>query len=309
MSLQHASGLTRIAPTPSGFLHLGNVYAFLVTAALAERHGLRIRLRIDDLDRTRFREAYLNDIFALLEALDLTWHEGPANSTAFLKEDSQLHRLDLYDGALQKLADAGKVYACSCSRADLVDGKHANAACRARNLSLHEPQNAWRLNTATNAAVRMRNWQGQTQDFLLPADLSDPVLRRKAEKVGSRPLPAYHLACVVDDVLYGTTHLVRGQDLFESSLIQLHLAEQLEASDFLKMGMLHHPLILGPNGQKLSKSAGDHRKAQCLLVQWGSARQIYQALGEAIGHPLGSKADFFNYFDATYSPAAGFPSF
>jgi glutamyl-tRNA synthetase len=290
-------------------LHLGNVYAFLVTAALAERHGLRIRLRIDDLDRTRFREAYLNDIFALLEALDLPWHDGPATAKAFLAEYSQLHRLDLYDTALQKLADEGKLYACNCSRSDLKDGRHANAQCRARNLSLHEPQYAWRLKLPATASVRMYDWQGQARALPLPTAWSDPVLRRKAEKVGSRPLPAYHLACVVDDVLYGTTHLVRGLDLFESSLLQLHLAEQLEASDFLKMGMLHHPLILGPNGQKLSKSAGDHRKAQCLLVQWGSARQIYQALGEAIGHPLGSKADFFNYFDATYSPAAGFPSF
>lgn len=300
---------TRIAPTPSGFLHLGNVYAFLTTAALAERHGLRVRLRIDDLDRSRFRRAYLNDIFELLEALDLHWQAGPMHADEFLAEYSQLHRLDLYDAALQKLTDAGKLYACNCSRSDLIDGQHANAQCRARNLSLNNPQHAWRLMLPAPTSVQMRDWHGKTQAVALPLGLSDPVVRRKAEHPGSRPLPAYQLACVVDDVLYGSTHLVRGQDLYESSLIQLHLAEQLEATDFLKIAMLHHPLILGQNGQKLSKSAGDHQKAQSLLAQWGTPGKIYQVLGDTLGHPMQSKTDFFAYFDANFSPAAGFPSF
>src|SRR3546814_5255566 len=87
---------TPIAPTPSGFLHLGNVLSFSLTAGLAAKMNARIVLRIDDLDRERVRKRYVQDIFDTLDFLEISWHEGPANFGEYQREHSQLHRLDLY---------------------------------------------------------------------------------------------------------------------------------------------------------------------------------------------------------------------
>src|SRR6185312_6440352 len=94
---------TRIAPTPSGFLHLGNAYSFALTAALAGKYGARILLRIDDLDRERVQKQYVQDIFDTLNFLEIPWHEGPRNMDEYEKQYSQIHRLDLYRQTLDML--------------------------------------------------------------------------------------------------------------------------------------------------------------------------------------------------------------
>ncbi|HWB90453.1 MAG TPA: glutamate--tRNA ligase family protein, partial [Puia sp.] len=103
--------LTRIAPTPSGFLHLGNVFSFSLTAALARRTGAEILLRIDDLDRERVQRDYLQDIFDTLTFMQIPWDQGPRNVDDFEREYSQVHRLPLYRAALARLREAGAVYA------------------------------------------------------------------------------------------------------------------------------------------------------------------------------------------------------
>ncbi len=84
---------TRIAPTPSGFLHLGNVLSFSITAALAKKHSAKILLRIDDLDRARANDQYLQDIFDTLNFLEIPWDEGPRNVNEFKNAYSQAHRM------------------------------------------------------------------------------------------------------------------------------------------------------------------------------------------------------------------------
>ena len=96
---------TRIAPTPSGFLHLGNVLSFGITAALARKHGAKILLRIDDLDRTRINKQYVQDIFDTLNFLEIPWDEGPRNIKEYEDSYSQLHRMGVYQEALEQLAD------------------------------------------------------------------------------------------------------------------------------------------------------------------------------------------------------------
>ncbi len=115
---------TRIAPTPSGYLHLGNVLSFALTATLAEQYGARILLRIDDLDRQRAQPAYIQDIFDTLEFLELPWHEGPRSVEEFEQQYSQVHRLPLYRQALEELKDKGAVFACDCSRSQMLAGRN-----------------------------------------------------------------------------------------------------------------------------------------------------------------------------------------
>ena len=105
---------TRIAPTPSGFLHLGNVLSFAITAALAERAGAKILLRIDDIDQARADKQYVQDIFDTLNFLEIPWHEGPRNVKQFEDQYSQLHRMGLYNEALTQLQGSKLVYACNC---------------------------------------------------------------------------------------------------------------------------------------------------------------------------------------------------
>ncbi|WP_431214676.1 glutamate--tRNA ligase family protein [Puia sp. P3] len=129
---------TRIAPTPSGFLHLGNVVSFVRTVGLAKSFGARILLRIDDMDRERVVPEYVQDIFDVLNFLELPWEEGPRNVKEFEREWSQVHRMGMYREALEDLREKGDVFACSCSRAkvmrDSPDGVYAGT-CRDKELS------------------------------------------------------------------------------------------------------------------------------------------------------------------------------
>ena len=276
-----SSGKTRIAPTPSGFLHEGNVYAFLRTAQLAEQHGWRLRLRIDDLDRSRFRQAYLEDVFAVLATLGIQWKDGPRDAADFLAHYRQELRLPLYQSYLQQLRDAGWVYACSCSRSQLAGHPHYPGTCRHKQLPLNDPNLHWRLRLPEDAAVQLLDLQGMAQTINLGGLLGDPVVLRKAEN-GIR-WPAYHLACVADDVLYETTHIVRGKDLYDSTLIQLYLAQCLGLTAFTQIRFEHHPLLTTPDGRKLSKSAGDH-KGRSLLDFYPSQAALLALVSQWLGH-------------------------
>ena len=111
---------TRLAPTPSGYLHLGNIYSFAVTAALARKTQAKILLRIDDADRERTNKLYVQDIFDTLDFLGIPWDEGPKNTKEYEQEYSQVHRMGIYTKALQQLRESGMLFACTCSRADVL---------------------------------------------------------------------------------------------------------------------------------------------------------------------------------------------
>ncbi|MEQ8535610.1 MAG: glutamate--tRNA ligase family protein, partial [Imperialibacter sp.] len=105
--LQLPAPITRFAPTPSGFLHIGNIYSFLITWLLARKNNGQILLRIDDLDQERVRPEYVENIFRTLEWFGLDWDLGPSSVEQFEKEYSQLRRMEWYEAALQKLERAG----------------------------------------------------------------------------------------------------------------------------------------------------------------------------------------------------------
>lgn len=244
---------TRIAPTPSGFLHVGNLLSFALTAGMARRHGASILLRIDDLDRQRMRREYLDDIFETLRFADIPWDEGPADTDDFLRGWSQTRRLSLYREALDHLRSEDVVFGCSCSRSDLVlaapDGTYPGT-CLSRPHALDEPGMAWRLTGVPTVPVSMRSPDGGEDGHHLPGDMRHLVVRRRDGE------PSYQLASVVDDLHFGVDLVVRGEDLFPSTLAQLYLAGLMPANRFRESAFLHHPLLRGAEGVKLSKSEG-----------------------------------------------------
>lgn len=275
---------TRIAPTPSGYLHLGNIYAFLHTQQLAKAHGLLLRLRIDDLDRTRFRMAYVEDIFELLQLLGIRCELGPTDPADFLQNHQQKLRRPLYEQYLAALRASGLIYACSCSRAMLQGHVKYPGSCRNKHLSLDNPSYNWRLRVSASATVRMFDFGGGSTRYRVQEYTGDFVVRKKAEATETPPDPAYQLACVADDALYGTTHIVRGSDLFQSSVQQLYIAELSTALTFSRIHFEHHGLITAADGKKLSKSAGDSR-ARSLLQSYSDKSSLLAAV-EALSHSL-----------------------
>ena len=115
-----ADVLTRYAPTPSGFLHLGNLVNFTLIDRLASSHNARIALRIDDADATRTRQEYLTDIFDALGWLDLSWELGPTGPDE-MSSWSQLTRIGEYRRARDFLQESGHAYACECTRRHWID--------------------------------------------------------------------------------------------------------------------------------------------------------------------------------------------
>jgi glutamyl-tRNA synthetase len=268
-----------MAPTPSGFLHLGNIFSFAITASLAGTCGAGVLLRIDDMDSERVAPEFVQDIFDTLQFLDLRWSVGPRDPPDFSERWSQRGRLQLYSDALYFLREKGMLYACRCSRkASQEAGKSGCVGdCRSAGIDLDSPGVSWRLRTRPGATVSMRQMKGFAA-FELPVDKQDVILRRRDG------LPAYHLCTVVDDAHFGVDLVVRGSDLFSSTIVQLYLSEQLGFQQVSNITFVHHRLLCSPGGGKLSKSAGD-TSVQFLRANGASARQIYRQMAQMAGIP------------------------
>lgn len=257
---------TRIAPTPSGYLHLGNVLSFALTAGLARRTGAGILLRIDDLDRGRVSKDYVEDIFETLRFLGIPWDEGPQDFDEYEREYTQLRRMDLYREALSQLREEGKLFACTCSRTQVLrdspDGGYAGR-CRDKEISLDTEGCNWRIRTEAAGDIEVKGIAGliggediprtagrEEIRVALPAEMTDFVVRKRDG------YPAYQLTSVIDDLHYGIDLVVRGEDLWPSTLAQQFLAQELGWMAFGEIRFYHHPLLMETADAKLSKSAG-----------------------------------------------------
>jgi glutamyl-tRNA synthetase len=246
---------SRIAPTPSGFLHVGNAYAFAVTDYIVSKSGGTLRLRIDDLDAPRVRSEYIQDIFDTLDWMGITEWYGPKDAMAFSRNFSQQQRLNDYFSCIEALIETGLTYACNCSRSSLLAmGHHTypGGICRRKKLSPNEPNTALRLVILPEKMpIRFFDYfTGQAHAIDLTKEMGDFVIRRKDG------LPAYQIASLCDDVTYGINTIVRGNDLLTSTAAQLYLADLLGKTNFLNAHFFHHPLLTSASGEKLSKSAG-----------------------------------------------------
>ena len=245
--------LTRLAPTPSGYLHAGNLFNFLYNWLWARSNGGRVLLRIDDMDASRMRPEYVAHIFQTLHYFGLHADLGPKTPENLPRDWSQHRRMPLYEQQLQVLAEQKLVYACACSRKDLAAHTIYPGHCREKGLPLDTPGTAGRLRVPDEARVTLHDRMlGRVEQALAPI-AGDFVIRRRDG------LPAYAMCSVADDLHFGVTHVARGEDLLPSTLCQLFLAEQLGEKQFREIRFLHHPLLADEQGRKLSKTAGDGR--------------------------------------------------
>ncbi len=243
--------ITRIAPTPSGYLHQGNAFNFLLNWLMARAQGGKVLLRVDDLDAPRAKPEYVADVFETLEWLSLEWDLGPTNPVDLAETWSQNHRLPLYHVLLERLRTEGHLFACECSRKTLAElGGVYSGTCRHKNIPFDQPDVAWRVTVDANETIHfMDGWQGEIT-MALGQEVGSFVVRRRDG------IPAYQIASLVDDVQFGITHIARGIDLLSSTASQLYLARLLGLDAFTQSQFYHHPLLLDAEGQKLSKSAG-----------------------------------------------------
>jgi len=263
---------TRIAPTPSGFLHVGNVLSFSITAALARKTGAEILLRIDDIDQARANKLYVQDIFDTLNFLEVPWDEGPRNIREFEENYSQVHRISLYNEAFEKLRANGAVYACTCSRSQLN-----SSVCNCKAGITGDMTNAsWRLDTSHGQQLSVKAYNGETIVAGLPAEMENFVIKRKDG------LPAYQLTSVIDDLFYGVDLVIRGEDLWGSTLTQHQLASALKEERFNAIAFYHHLLLMEAPGKKLSKSAGS-TSINYLRGQGRKPKDIFTLIGGMLG--------------------------
>jgi len=265
--------LTRIAPTPSGYLHLGNAYSFALTAAIAKRVDANILLRIDDIDRDRVEIPYVNDIFDTLKFLDIPWQQGPGNTSQYENEWSQLCRMDIYQPVLDKLVQSDKVFACTCSRR-LLQTPGYQCSCQSKKLPLDTADCAWRIST-DQRTLTINTLEHGAMKYTLPSDMTNFVVRKKDG------YPAYQLTSLIDDTHFGVDLIIRGADLWHSTIAQHYLASVLGVISFTESTFHHHELLTTADDTKLSKSAGA-TSIQYLRKQGLSAEQVYAQIGEAM---------------------------
>lgn len=253
-----AVAVGRLAPTPSGLLHLGNVLAF-GAAWLSVRHaGGRMLLRIEDVDRARARRHIEDAQKRDLEWLGLTW-------------DVEVRRQSARDYApwMHKLGD--RVYGCQCTRAMVrAAGGVYPGTCRDRGAT--EGRLRFRLPDGPVAFIDRRFGERRVD----PAStLGDPVIFRHDG------FYTYPLAVVADDIEDGVTEVVRGADLLDYTAVQICLYEALGAHP---PSWMHSPLLLGTDGKKLSKSHGSLHVGALREAGW-SADDVWRRVLPWLGLP------------------------
>ena len=269
-TLKNDAVVGRLAPTPSGYLHLGNAVNFVLTWLLVRRAGGTLHLRIDDLDRARLRRPYLENIFRVIDWLGIDYDHGPSGPDDFLRHYSQLLHLPDYNYALRRLA----------LRPALLHGSQRSRTGQGVGAALTAPGAAWRAQVPAGTRVSFPDgWQGAVQ-VALATELPDFIVRKKDG------VAAYQLASVVDDVRLGTTLIVRGLDLLPSTAAQLWLAARLpETKHFAspRVQFFHHGLLTDAAGQKLSKST--QVAGNIGILTTARPRAVYEAAGQLLGLP------------------------
>jgi glutamyl-tRNA synthetase len=251
---------TRLAPSPTGALHLGNARTFLINWLLARQRGWRIILRIEDIDGPRVRADATGQIIEDLQWLGLDWDEGP-----FLQSTRQ----DFHRTAVNKLVEQRIAYPCVCSRSEVElasSAPHAEdgasvypGTCRDRFASLTQAQ----AESGRPPAIRF-DTRGASVSFLdrVAGPCSVDVERQLGDFVIAKAdgSPAYQIAVVVDDSDAGVTHVVRGDDLIESAARQQLIYRALGIHAMIP-AYYHLPLLVGMDGRRLAKRHGDTRLA------------------------------------------------
>jgi glutamyl-tRNA synthetase len=234
-------------------MHIGNAWAALLAWLDIRSKGGEMILRLEDIDPDRCRPAYAEQVVDDLRWLGLDWDEGPC---------WQSRRTAVYQAALERLREAGKIYPCWCSRAELraaVSAPHAGeeeTPYGGRCLELSQEQIRELQAKGRKPSFRLRVPE---QDYSFTDEIFGPQQQNLRRTCGDFPVQrsdgafAYQLAVVVDDIAMNITRIVRGADLLASTPRQLYLYELLGGKP---PAYAHVPLLLGPDGARLSKRHG-----------------------------------------------------
>jgi glutamyl-tRNA synthetase len=262
----------RLAPSPTGYLHLGHARTFWIAQQRTRARRGELVLRNEDLDRSRCRPAFATAMLEDLRWFGFDWQEGP-DCGGPLGPYSQSERLELYRAALDRLRALGRVYPCRCSRQDVLralEAPHAGddepiypGTCRPvagkrthvaqaglepwppSSVARHAPAGVnWRFLVPAGEAVEFMDGCFGPQRFVAGRDFGDFVVWRQDG------LPAYQLACVVDDAAMRITEVVRGADLLRSAARQLLL---YRAFGIAPPAFFHCPLVTDDQGVRLAK--------------------------------------------------------
>ncbi|MDR3178336.1 MAG: hypothetical protein LBT96_05075 [Campylobacteraceae bacterium] len=256
--------ITRIAPTPSGFIHAGNALNFILTYAIARHLNALLRLRIDDIDKFRSKKIFIDDIFETLKWLELDYDCGAKDSDDFLKNYSYDNEALYKELSVLREKFPKLFYACECSRKDIGETYHGK--CEELGLKLQKDKTALRLHIERNSYVKLGDFHVE-----LFENMGDIILWQKDG------FCSYQLSSLLDDEKNGVNLLVRGEDLINSSAVQLFMANLFGFKSFLEASFIHHPLTLDKNGKKLSKSSGSYA-----LYEWRKeGRKPFELFQEA----------------------------
>lgn len=251
----------RFAPSPTGDLHLGNARTALLAWLQARSKGGHFVMRVEDLDPGRSREEYIASQLEDLRWLGLDWDEGPDVGGAF-GPYLQSQRSELYRSALDRLRERGLVFECACSRKEIAAASSAPHA--------DDDEGPVYPGTCLNLSEADRQRRRRRRDCALRFDVADEAITFDDEVAGQQSInpahqtgafvvqrkdgvAAYQLAVVVDDASMQITHVLRGADLLSSTARQLLLYRALELDP---PRWAHVPLMLGDDGERLSKRNG-----------------------------------------------------
>jgi glutamyl-tRNA synthetase len=244
----------RLAPSPTGYLHLGHARTFWIATERAEGAGGALILRNDDLDRARCRPEIVDAMFEDLRWFGFRWSEGPDIGGPHAPYD-QSARMPHYVAAFERLRAAGFIYPCTCSRQDVVralGAPHAGeeepvypGTCRP-NGTLPAVRSGvnWRFRVPDGEEISFTDGALGSHREIAGRDFGDFLVWRKDD------LPSYQLACTVDDAAMRITEVVRGADLLTSTCRQLLLYRAL---GIVAPAFYHCPLMTDVNGIRLAK--------------------------------------------------------
>ncbi|MFO0909125.1 MAG: tRNA glutamyl-Q(34) synthetase GluQRS [Isosphaeraceae bacterium] len=299
----------RLAPSPTGGLHVGHARTFLAAWLCARSRGGRVILRIEDLDATRVREEAVQGAIDDLHWLGLDWDEGPdigGPGAPYV----QSQRFDLYARSMDRLKAAEAVYPCVCTRADIA---RAASAPHAEDEGLTYPGTCSVRCAGDAATLRNRSfgWRfrvpghGVAWHDLIRGELEGHPARSGGDFLVAREGlgPGYQLAVVHDDAAMGVTQVIRGDDLIPSTPRQILLYEALGWQGPV---FGHVPVVHGPDGRRLAKRDGSIKLGRLReagldprsLVGW-----LAHTLGQAAGIEPSDPHAWCSRFDPTRIPA------
>ncbi len=252
--------VTRFAPSPNGYLHMGHAYSAICAHDFARTNGGKFQLRIEDIDGIRSRSEHRQAILSDLKWLGLSWDGDVIYQS--LREPSYL-------AALEQLKIMNLVYRCDCTRSDIIaavrdkpvphgpDGPVYPGTCRNKNID-RDAEASWRLDMKAAIAAAgggVLRWL----DLAAGKQIADPALFGDVVLWRKDAMASYNLAATIDDAADGVTHVVRGKDLFAYTAVHILLQKLL---GLLQPVYWHHSLLSSDNTEKMAKS----RSSQPLMI-------------------------------------------